>query len=530
MMKKSLLAFLCFAFLLSLAFLAAAEGIDPALIEAAQKDGELIVYGSCELAYLEAACRRFEELYQVKVFYTRLSAGEVQARIGSDQGNPSADVWFGGSNQAYDTAAEQGLLRAYEAQNAVHLVNPKYKHPENMWYGIYQSILGFMVNKKELALQELDAPRTWNDLLDPRYKGLIWMPDYNRSGTAKLVITTLVQMRGEEKALKYLVKLDRNIGQYTASSTTPSKNVGTGECVIGIGFLQDAVYQFLQGYDNIDLIIPAEGSSYEIGATAIFQGCRHEAAARLWIEYALSPDCVELAEEADCYQFPVIDDAQPPAFLASFPNLDPGNTMDFDFKDSRENTSKYVQDYFDALANGSFENCTYTVQYDQNTSDAVENMPAAQTEETDFDLLLSSLVPSRRGFVFQGWGVSADGPAVYQPGDRFSSDQEEVITLFAVWEEDMRVIVLPDSTTTIEQEAFANADFTSVVIPANVCEIGPRAFADNTNLTKVTCYSIMMRVAEDAFEGCPNLVIHGYADSPIAGYAEAKGIPFIEND
>jgi len=324
-------------------------GADPELVAAAQEDGELVVYGSCEEPYLIAACQHFEELYGIKVSYQRLSTGEVQTKIAEEKGNPSADVWFGGTNDPYNEAAAQGLLMAYEAKNASHLLKPFYRDPEGYWYGIYQGILGFMVNTEELARLNLEAPKCWDDLLKPEYKGLIWLSNPNTAGTAKLVINTMVQMKGHDEAMKYFVELDKNIAQYTKSGSGPSKKVGVGECVIGIGFLHDGVYQILQGYDNIDLLIPEDGTSYEIGSTAIFEGCEHENAAKLWIEYALSPECVELADDAGSYQFLVLDNAEQPAVLADFKSVDPSKTIEYDFADAKANTSKYVQDYFDAL-------------------------------------------------------------------------------------------------------------------------------------------------------------------------------------
>ena len=345
---KKLLALLLAALML-LACASALAEVDPELLEAAQDEGELVVYGSCEEPYLIAACQKFEELYDIKVDYQRLSTGEVQTKITEEKGNPSADVWFGGTNDPYNEAAKEGLLMAYEPANAVHLLKPTYRDPDGYWFGIYQGILGFMVNQEELDRLGVEAPKTWDDLLKPEYQGLIWLSNPNTAGTAKLVINTMVQMKGHDEGLKFLVDLDKNIAQYTKSGSGPSKNVGTGECIIGIGFLHDGVYQILQGYDNIGLIIPEDGTSYEIGSTAIFEGCEHPNAAKLWIEFALSPDCVELADDAGSYQFLVIDDAQQPEALQAFPELDPSKTIDYDFADAKENTSKYVADYFDAL-------------------------------------------------------------------------------------------------------------------------------------------------------------------------------------
>ena len=128
--------------------------------------------------------------------------------------------------------------------------------------------------------------------------------------------------------------------------------MGTGECVIGIGFLHDGITQILDnGYGNIELIIPSSGTSCEIGATAIFKGAKHPNAAKLWIEYALSPDCVELADDHGSYQFLVIDNAQQPSQAADF-GLDPNNVMKYDFEDAKNNITQYIEEVMQALGGG----------------------------------------------------------------------------------------------------------------------------------------------------------------------------------
>ena len=329
---------------------AAADGD---LVAAAKEEGTLVVYGSCEEDYLAAACENFQKLYGIEVQYQRLSTGEVQSKIEEEAGNPSGDVWFGGTTDPYNVAASEGLLEPYEAENASHLISDTYRDADGQWYGIYKGILGFMVNQDELDRMGIEAPKDWADLLDPKYKDLIWLSNYNTAGTAKLVVNTMIQKFGHDEGIKYLVDLDKNIQVYTKSGSGPSKNVGTGECVIGIGFLHDGITQIEDnGYGNISLIIPSSGTSFEIGATAIFKGCKHPNAAKLWIEYALSPDCVELAAQNGSYQFLVIDNAEQPAVAAEF-GLDPDNVMEYDFEDAKENTTTYVEDVMNALGSAA---------------------------------------------------------------------------------------------------------------------------------------------------------------------------------
>ena len=339
---------------------ASATSDDPmqAVIDAAKAEGELVVYGSCEEDYLAAACQKFQELYGIKTTFQRLSTGEVQAKIEEENGNPSADVWFGGTTDPYNVVAAEGLLEPYQAQNASHLMGDQYKDADGNWYGIYKGILGFMVNKDSLAEKGLAAPQDWDDLLKPEYKGLIWLSNYNTAGTAKLVINTMIQKKGHDEGIQYLVDLDKNIEVYTKSGSGPSKNVGTGECTIGIGFLHDGITQIVDnGYDNIELVIPSSGTSFEIGATAIFKGAKHPNAAKLWIEYALSPDCVNQAKDFGSYQFLVLDNAEQPQQAADF-GLDPDNVMDYDFEDAKNNITTYVEEVMTALgsaADGRFQ-------------------------------------------------------------------------------------------------------------------------------------------------------------------------------
>lgn len=323
-----------------------------ALIEAAKAEGELTVYGSCEEEHLAAVCKNFEKIYGIKTKFQRLSTSEVYTKVSEEGGKPSADVWFGGTTDPYNEAVAAGLLMPYDAVNAKNLISDQYKDTTNSWYGIYKGILGFMVNTEELERLGLEAPKTWDDLTKEEYKGLIMLSNPNTAGTAKLVINTMIQMKGHDEAMEYFKKLDKNVAQYTKSGSGPSKMVGPGECVIGIGFLHDGIYQILQGYDNIQLIVPGDGTSYEVGATAIFNGATHPNAAKLWVEYALTPDAVDIAKENGAYQFLVLSNATQPEEAAQF-NLDMNNTIEYDFEDAKANSAKYVEDFFEALGSSA---------------------------------------------------------------------------------------------------------------------------------------------------------------------------------
>ena len=127
------------------------------------------------------------------------------------------------------------------------------------------------------------------------------------------------------------------------------------------------------------------------------------------------------------------------------------------------------------------------------------------------------------GHYFRGWYTES--------GERVT--ENTVVTgdlaLTARWAESPG-IVLPDDTTTIEDEAFIGTTLTDVLIPDKVTSIGSKAFADNDNLYTVVVYSRTLTIASDAFENCPNLSVYGYAGSSIENYCTSKGIWFITID
>ena len=329
-----------------------AVGAPEELVKAAKEEGKLIVYGSCEEEYLNAVCANFKSLYGIDVQAQRLSTGEVAAKIEEENGHPSADVWFGGTTDPYNVSSSKGLLEQYEPKNASHLISDKFKSTNKDWYGIYKGILGILYDKEELQRLKLDVPQDYKNLIDPKYKGLIWSSNYNTAGTAKLIINTVIQKYGHDQGIQYLVDLDKNIAQYTKSGSGPSKAIGTGECTIGIGMLHDGIYQIVdQEHENVGLQIPSSGASYEVGATAIFKGAAHPNAAKLWIEYALSPACVDLAQKNGSYQFLVLDNAKQPEIATEY-GLDPNNVMDYNFEDAKKHTEQYVKDVMEALGGG----------------------------------------------------------------------------------------------------------------------------------------------------------------------------------
>ena len=349
-MKKLVSLLLALALLVSMSSVAfaAKEDFDPELVAAAQAEGELTVYGSCEEPYLAAAAKNFEKEFGIKVSYLRLSTGEVQAKITEEKGNPSADVWFGGTNDPYNESAKLGLLMAYEAKNAKNLASPMYRDADGYWYGIYKGILGFMVNTEELKRLNLEAPKGWDDLLKPEYKDKIWLSNPNTAGTAKLVINTLVQLKGHDEAMKYFVELDKNIAQYTKSGSAAPNAVAIGEAAIALTFSHDALQLTPEGY-HIELSFPTDGTGYEVGAMALIKGGKadEQENAKKFIDWMTSEAGQGCYAENDSFRVPT-NTAAPVA--DGLVTLDEVPVIDYDAVWAASVKSEYCEQFENKIA------------------------------------------------------------------------------------------------------------------------------------------------------------------------------------
>ena len=108
--------------------------------------------------------------------------------------------------------------------------------------GMHFSPLGFGDNTELLKSKKLAGPKSWANLLKPGYKGDIQAANPASSGTADAMITSLVQLMDEDKALEDLKGLHKNVGQFTRSGTGPIKAVARGETAVSFIHYNDKKY------------------------------------------------------------------------------------------------------------------------------------------------------------------------------------------------------------------------------------------------------------------------------------------------
>lgn len=282
----------------------------------------------------------FEKAKGIKVNFVRMSGGEILTRIRSEKENPKASVWYGGSADSFIAAKTEGLLQPYVSPNAAK-ISDQFKDPEGYWTGIYQGYLGFICDKRFFDENKLELPKSWDDLLKPEFKGHIMVANPGSSSTGYLFLSTMVQMRGEEKALKYMKELNGQIKQYTKAGEAPAKSAALGECAIGITFLHNGIRMMKEGFTNIALSVPEEGTSYELGSVGMIKGAPEEEAAKIFIDWCLTKECQEIGQKyTNSYQFLTNPEAQTPKEAESLKDT---KLINYDFVWSGENKARLLE-------------------------------------------------------------------------------------------------------------------------------------------------------------------------------------------
>ena len=251
--------------------------------------GQLTLY-ACLFApdKLQVMFETFKAQYGVEVTCLDMSSGEALERIRAEKDNPQGDVLFGTTNLSHVNLAADGLLEAYEGVGWNLLPEGAMKDPDGAWTGFYFGVIGFACSPARLAEIGAECPTSWQDLLDPVYKGEIVIASPAASGTSYTVLSGLAQLfGGEDAAFEWYHQFNENVAQYTESGSAPGKLAAAGEFAVGIAFAHDIQVQQDNGLDVL-LNFPSEGTPFEIGGISIIKGAKNLAAAQAWVDYVFS--------------------------------------------------------------------------------------------------------------------------------------------------------------------------------------------------------------------------------------------------
>jgi len=313
----------------------------------------LVMYCGVDEPWCRAMATTYQKETGVNVDMTRMSAGEIYARLRAEKENPQADIWWGGTGDPHLQAAEEGLTSEYKSPQLPNLRDWAQKQAARAKYrtvGIYLGALGYGYNADDFKQRKLKAPECWADLIKPEFKGEVEMADPSSSGTAWTMLATLVQLMGEDKAFAYFKQLNKNIAEYTKAGAAPALAVGKGETLIGIAFQHDVINAAKQN-PAVKVVSPCEGTGYEIGSMSIVAGAKHADEAKKFYDWALTVDAQKLAAPSGSYQIPSNKGTPVPP---EAPDLSKIKLIDYDFAKygSSAVRTRLLKRFSDEIRNG----------------------------------------------------------------------------------------------------------------------------------------------------------------------------------
>ena len=242
-----------------------------ALMSCGEQKKKIVIYTSSEDFQIEYMQKRMkEEFPQYNVIFEYKSSGDHAALIKSAGKNAECHITHDLEYGYAADIAKLGILANLEG--IIDFSKYTEDTRESTFYAPELRNGGAIIlNMDVIAEKGLDIPESYEDLLDPQYKGLISMPNPKASGTGYMFLLSLVNAWGEERAFDYFDKLAENVLTFTSSGSGPVNALVGKEVAIGFGMTSNAVQKINEG-ENLKIIFFEEGSPYSLYSQGIIAG------------------------------------------------------------------------------------------------------------------------------------------------------------------------------------------------------------------------------------------------------------------
>jgi iron(III) transport system substrate-binding protein len=268
-----------------------ASAITPALIEAAQKEGKVVWYTSVDLPLAEKIAKSFEDKYPgIAVRVERTGAERVFQRIGQEYGSNIHAVDVANSSDAahFIVWKGQGLLENYLPEDVAKFYPAEYKDPDGAFasFRVWVSIIAYNTN----LVKAEEAPKSFADLLDPKWKSKIVKAHPSYSGT---IMTATYQLQ-RDLGWGFFEKLATQNIMQVQSSADPPKRLALGERAVMADGNEYNIFQIMEGGGPVAPVYASEGSPLIVGPTGMFKAAPNPNAAKLFCNYSFTPECQQL--------------------------------------------------------------------------------------------------------------------------------------------------------------------------------------------------------------------------------------------
>jgi iron(III) transport system substrate-binding protein len=251
----------------------------------------VMLYSSMQEDQLNAIKKAFEKKYpDITMDYYFAGTGKVITKISTEakSGQVAADLIWVGDPADYIGFKSMGILAKYTSPEAKN-IDKIFIDPEGYYTGARMMNMGIAYNPNTVSKDE--APKTWNDLLDPKWKGQIVMTDPGTAGTTKYAVGALMANPKYGKA--YFEKLKGNGTELQSGTTATHNQIAAG--AYKVGMCLDYVTENLKAKGSkIEFVYPKEDIVSIYSPIALVKGAKNEENAKKLYDFILSKEGQEV--------------------------------------------------------------------------------------------------------------------------------------------------------------------------------------------------------------------------------------------
>jgi len=270
------------------------EPVTPALIEAAKKEGQVSYYTSTDLPVAEKVAKAFEAKYSgITVRVERTGAERVFQRIGQEYSSNihAVDVVNSSDAAHFIVWKRDGILLPYVPEDVAKY--PAEQRDEDGQFASFRVWLSIIAYNTNLVKPE-DAPKSFADLLDPKWKGKIVKAHPGYSGT---IMTATYQMQ-RDLGWGYFEQLAKQGIMQVQSSADPPKKLDLGERAVMADGNEYNIFQLKESGRPVEPVYASEGSPLIIGPNGVFKSSPNPNAAKLFQSFCLGREAQQLIIDA----------------------------------------------------------------------------------------------------------------------------------------------------------------------------------------------------------------------------------------
>lgn len=269
----------------------------------------VVVYTPHGKELLQAYEQAFEREHpDVDVQWIDMGTQQVFDRINTERARPQGSVWWGGPAAVFDQAARLDLLEPYEPTWS-DKVPPSAHDPNHRWYGTF--ITPEVITYNNRIVTEEEAPKDWDDILDPKWKDRVLIRYPLASGTMRTIFGAMIMRQPSlEEGYAWLARLDANTRSYTADPTQLYLKLAREEGAVTLWNMPDTDLQVQDNGYPFDYNVPASGTPLLTEGIALIKGGPNRTQAIAFYEFVTSREAL-LRQAREFHRIPARTDIPP---------------------------------------------------------------------------------------------------------------------------------------------------------------------------------------------------------------------------